>query len=289
MENAPAKLPENFFDDIAGDIQKVIPQNSVTAEALTRIVLTAMNRTPDLRACSKASITAVLFDIASIGLMPNTPRNHCWLIPYRIEGVLQATLQIGYLGFCELAYRTGEVKMIQADLVREGDSFVHEKNVNVPSVLKHSKRIGPGRKDAAILAAWASVELMSGGATIDVMDTDELAKIKRLANSRKESPAWKHFEDEMYKKCVVKRLLKLLQIGSMDTVRRAIEIDNKASNILPGIDVPAKSEHRLILKDAPAEGVTMVDELPPSQVSGGKPEETPSGEKVDPATGEFRW
>lgn len=284
-----ATVAPTYFDSRLDELRKILPPNTVTAEAVARVIITALNKTPKLRECSEESILGCLMDIGSLGLLPNTPHGFAWIIPYWNSQlrVNQATLQVGFKGFCELAFRTSEVKMIKGDVVRDGDVFEYRKGSNVEEFVSHTKRIGTGRKDAEVVAAWNSIELLSGGVSIEVMDADELAKIRKMASSRNkdqaESPAWKYFADEMYKKSAVKRNLKLLQIGNMDTVRRAIEIDNKASNLLPGIDVPAKSEHRLILKDAPVEGETIVEELPPAEKI------AQSSEKVDPATGEFKW
>ncbi len=266
MSNELAKLPENFFDDILPDVEKVIPADTIKGEALARVILTAINRTPDLRACSKGSIISCLFDIASLALMPNTPRQHCWLIPYRIEGVLQATLQLGYLGFCELAYRSNQVKMIQSDVVRDGDEFRYSKGVgDIKRFVEHVKQIGKGRNGREVLGAWASVEMINGGHSIEVADQDDLFKIRAMATKRQESPAWKFHEDQMFRKVVLKRLLKLLQIDNMSIVHKAIDIDNKVSGVLPpinGIDKPAPAEHKLVLTDALPEGATVLEPEP---------------------------
>src|ERR1700751_3975614 len=94
-ETQLAKLPETFFDDKLDEIAKVIPQNTITAEALARIMLTSMNRSPKLRQCTKGSIMECLFNCASLGLIPNTSNGHCYVIPYKD----QATLSVGFKGF----------------------------------------------------------------------------------------------------------------------------------------------------------------------------------------------
>lgn len=283
-------LPESYFDDKLPELKKVLPASGVTAEAIARVVITAMNKTPDLRACTPASIGACLMDICSLGLMPNTPRGHAWLIPYRIDGKLTATLQIGYLGFCDLAYRTNQVKMIQADVVRDGDTFRYAKGVgDVRRFVEHIKAIGKGRKEKEVLAAWAAIELVNGGYSIEVADQDELFKIKAMAAARnregKPSPAWKFFEDEMFKKTVLKRLLKLLQIDNMDIVHKAIDIDNRETGLLPGIDYPTKGEHKLIFKDEAKPGDTMVEPSDPGSTGGDELQK----EKKDPETGEYEF
>lgn len=230
-----------------GDLLKVLPDEKA-ALYFARIIVTALNKTPKIQECSTESILSAIFDLASLNLVPNSPIGHAYLIPY--GGV--CTVQIGYKGFAELAYRSGEVKMVQADVVRDGDEFKYLKGANVQQFVSHCKNLTKGRDGREVIAAWASVELLNGGVAIEVMESDELAKIERLANAKKESPAWKYFADEMRKKTAVKRLLKLLQISNMETVRAAIELDNKSSGVLPEINGNGKAhpvEHKLTFGD----------------------------------------
>jgi recombination protein RecT len=224
------KLPENFLDPVGEEIAKVIPQNTVTAAALTRIVITAVNKSPKLRECTQASILACTLDIAAVGLMPNTPQGFAWLIPYKNNdkgGVYECTLQIGYRGFVELSYRSGQVKIIQADVVREGDEFEHEKGTETR--LRHIKDVTPGRSQRALIAAWAIIELIGGGRNLEIMDAEELARIQKQAEKFKSSPAWQHWPDEQRKKTVLKRMLKILQIGSTPMIQKALEIEAKTA------------------------------------------------------------
>lgn len=266
-----------------GDLLKVLP-NEQAAQAFARIVITALNKTPRIKDCTNESILSCIFDLAAINLLPNSPHGHAYLIPYRIDGVTQCTVQIGYRGFAELAYRSSEVKMVQADVVRDGDEFKYKKGANIQQFVEHVKDVSKGRINREVLAAWASVELLNGGVAIEIMDTDELGRIERLANAKKDSPAWKQFGDEMRKKTAVKRLLKLLQISNMETVRAAIDIDNKASslNLLPGVETAAKSDHNVLIKDAADEGETILEEQEPVAV-----EEGHCGGDWDEVAGEF--
>lgn len=234
-----ATLPSNHFDDRLDEIRKVLPEGVMSAEALARVTLTAINKTPALRECSKASLLGCMLDLATIGLMPNTPQGFAYLIPY--GG--QATLQIGYKGYAELAYRSGQVKIIEADVVRDGDTFDYSKGTS--AFVKHTKQIGVGRSECNVLAAWARVELNNGGNTIEVLDADELKVIRRKADAKKPSPAWKEFHDEMAKKTALKRLLKVLQVGNMPQIAQAIEIDNKHSDFAPA----EPKQHRLIFDE----------------------------------------
>lgn len=262
-ESQLATLPADHFDGRLDEIVKVVPGgDKAMAQMLARVVLTALNKTPELRNCTPASILGCMFDLAAIGLVPNTPQQFAFLIPYGGK----CTLQIGYRGFCKLAYDSNQVKIIKAGVVREGDKFEYAKGT-ADCFVRHSEQLGRGRDKQPLIGAWASVELLNGGVTVEVMDADELDKIMKLSKS----PASKIWGDEFRKKSVVKRMLKLLQIGGMTMVHKAIEIDNKSP--LPEPPKP----HTITFEDS--EPAALTDEEP-------QPATIEEGER-DAATGEY--
>jgi len=238
MSGQLATLPANHFDGRLDEVRKALPEGTLKPETLARVMLTAINRAPALRECSEASLLGCMMDLATIALVPNTPMGHAFLIPYG----KQATLQIGYRGFAELAYRSGQVRIIKAGVVRDGDEVTFSIGTGEHAFVRHVPKLGKGRSEREVMGAWAAVEMMNGSTTVEVMDADELAKVERQANASKASPAWKNWGDEMRKKSVLKRLLKVLQIGSMETVAKAVEIDAKHSDFTP----PPPKEHRLM-------------------------------------------
>jgi recombination protein RecT len=216
MTQEVSTLKPEFLESRLSELAKVLPSRQA-AESFARICLTAINGSPAIRGCTKASILRCVFDLATINLAPNTPLGHAFLIPYGGE----LTVQIGYRGWCELCQRTGHVKTIQADVVREGDEFQFQKGKEL--VVIHSPSLGAKEK-RPVLGAYAYISLLNGGENAEWMDADELKRIEVLG---KNSPAWKNFGDEMRKKCPLKRMLKVMQIGNSPNVARAIEIENQ--------------------------------------------------------------
>jgi recombination protein RecT len=233
MSNELSTLPSGHFDNRLDELAKVMPcPDKEKASHFARMVLTALNKNPELLRTTPESRLACLFDIVAVGLEPNTPHGYAYLIPYGN----QCTLQIGYKGFCKLAYDTNQVKIIKAGVVREGDQFDYAKGTQ-ECFVKHTERLGRGRESRPLLGAWASIELINGGVGVEVMDADTLDKIMKLSRS----PASKTWADEFRKKSVVKRMLKLLQLSGMTTVHRAIEVDNKGLTPM----LPEKKAHSL--------------------------------------------
>ena len=100
------------------EIRRALPA-VITPERFTRMALSAINNTPELADCTPMSFIAALMNAAQLGMEPNTPLGQAYLIPYRNKGTLECQFQLGYKGLIDLAYRTGQIQIIQAQAVRE--------------------------------------------------------------------------------------------------------------------------------------------------------------------------
>ena len=112
---------KEYISVMSGEIAKALP-SVMTPERFTRIALSAVSNNDKLAACTPQSFLAAMMNAAQLGLEPNTPLGQAYLIPY--GGACQ--FQIGYKGLIDLAYRSGEVKMIDAQVVYENDEFFYE-------------------------------------------------------------------------------------------------------------------------------------------------------------------
>lgn len=97
---------------IVGDIQKLLttgelgralPGIGLTPERMARLSITALRTTPKLMKCDRISVLASVVQCATLGLEPNTPLGHAWILPYGSK----AQLVIGYKGYIALADRGG--------------------------------------------------------------------------------------------------------------------------------------------------------------------------------------
>ncbi len=157
---------------------------------------------------------------AQLGLEPNTPLGQAYLIPYKNKGVLECQFQIGYKGLIDLAYRSGEVEIIQAQVAFENDEFDYE--LGLDPKLKHK----PAKENRGKpIYYYAIFKTKSGGYGFEVMSFHDIklhAKKYSQSYSSEYSPWQKNF-DEMAKKTVLKRVLKYAPLKS-DFVR-AIAVD----------------------------------------------------------------
>lgn len=192
-------------------IENALPKHMV-ATAFLRVATTSIQQNSKLRACTGASLVGGIYQAASLGLMVDGVLGHAYLVPYKVKGVQVAQLQVGYRGYCDLAYRSGRVTAISAEVVYEGDDF--EYNVGTSSFLRHSKPLTGDRGDA--LGVFALAEMKSGHPVFRVVTQDEVhkhrshSKAYKYAESGKKDSPWHEHPDAMWEKTAIRMLSKVL-------------------------------------------------------------------------------
>ena len=206
----PQKTLRDYIKSMEGEIKKALP-SVLTPERFTRMMLSAVSHTPKLPECTPKSFLAAMMSAAQLGLEPNTPLGQAYLIPFKNKGVLEVQFQVGYKGLIDLAYRSGEVDIIQAQAVHEND--VWECEFGIEPKLKH---IPADTNRGEVVRYYAMFRTKTGGYGFEVMSVDDIkahaAKYSQSFNSSF-SP-WKTNFDAMAKKTVLKQCLKYAPMKS---------------------------------------------------------------------------
>lgn len=216
--SAPVKLTKSMsIPDMVRamepEIKKALP-SVLTPERFMRMAMSALNNTPQLRECSPMSFIAALLNAAQLGLEPNTPLGQAYLIPYKNKGVMECQFQLGYKGLINLAFRAGQMKMIQAHVVRERDEF--EFRYGLEPQLVHRPANGSPEERGEITYVYGVYTLVNGGCGFEVCSKSEIDSFaakysKAFASSY--SP-WTTSYEEMAKKTVIKRVLKYAPVSA---------------------------------------------------------------------------
>ena len=197
-----------------GEIAKALP-SVMTPERFTRIVTSAISTTPQLAQTTPQSFLGAMMTAAQLGLEPNTPLGQAYLLPYKNHGRLECQFQLGYKGLIDLAYRSGQVTIIQAHEVRENDEFSY--SFGLEPTLHHV----PARGDRGnVICYYAMFRTKDGGFGFEVMSREDVeAHARQYSKSYGNgySP-WSTNFDEMAKKTVLKKCLKYAPLKS-DFVR----------------------------------------------------------------------
>ncbi|MEE9356462.1 MAG: recombinase RecT [Methylococcaceae bacterium] len=195
---------KDLLDQSKGELAKALPKH-LTVDKLLRVALTTIRTNEALLMCNPLSLVGAIMQAAQLGLVPDGILGQAYLIPYKG----QAQFQVGYKGLIALAMRSGEVKSISAHVVFEKDLFDFEYGIN--EKLKHI----PSEKEerGGMRCVYAIAHFKGGGYAFDVMTKKEVAKT-RASSKCPNSPAWKEWEEEMWRKTVVKRLAKYLPLST---------------------------------------------------------------------------
>lgn len=211
---AEKKTMQAYIKAMEPAIKKALP-SVITPERFTRMVLSALSSTPKLAECSPQSFLAAMMTAAQLGVEPNTALGQAYLLPYRNHGNMECQFQLGYKGLIDLAYRSGEVSVIQAHTVYENDVFEYE--LGMDPKLRHV----PAKADRGeAVAYYAMFKTKDGGYGFEVMSVDDVQRhAQRYSKSYGSgSSPWRSNFDEMAKKTVLKRALKYAPLKS-DFVR----------------------------------------------------------------------
>jgi recombination protein RecT len=252
-KSAAVKTQRSMKDLIVsmeGQIAKALP-SVITPERFTRMVLTAMSTNKDLQLCTPNSFLGAMMQAAQLGVEPNTPLGQAYLIPYKNKGTLECQFQLGYKGMIDLAYRSGEVKDIQAHEVHENDTFEYE--LGLEPKLKHIPAMS---NRGAVIMYYAIFHTKDGGYGFNVMSVDDVQEhAKKYSKSYGSSfSPWKSNFDEMAKKTVLKRCLKYAPIKT--EFARSISADETikttiAADMAEQADETDYIDAEFVEKDAP--------------------------------------
>ena len=208
------KTMQSYIKAMEGEIKKALP-SVITPERFTRMVLSAISVNQQLASCTPQSFLGAMMSAAQLGLEPNTALGQAYILPYSNHGKLEAQFQLGYKGLIDLAYRSGEVEVVQSHIVYENDTF--ECEYGLEPKLTHV----PADKDRGEpIKVYAVFKTKSGGYGFEVMSMDDVRNhASKYSKSYGSSYSpWKTNFEEMAKKTVLKKVLKYAPLKS-DFVR----------------------------------------------------------------------
>lgn len=188
----------------SNQISKALP-SVLTPERFSRMVLTAITKTPKLAQCSPQSFIGAMLTAAQLGLEPNTPLGQAYLIPYGSE----CQFQVGYKGMIDLAYRSGEFQCIMSEIVYANDEFTFEYGLNANLV--HKPCMGDRGEMKWVYAIY---KLKDGGYSFVVKSIDDIIKHGQKYSKTYNKGPWQTSFEEMAKKTVIKQLLKYAPLKS---------------------------------------------------------------------------
>jgi recombination protein RecT len=212
-----ATLAEFVRSPYMMDQIKVALPKILTPERFLRVAHTALNKTPKLQQCTRASIAMSLLKCAELGLEPDGRCAH--LVPFKD----QCTVIIDYKGKVELAMRSGTVANIHADKICDNDVFKYNKGVVEEHIIDFRKERG------AAYAYYCLIRFKDGSEKAEVMTLAEVDAIRKRSKTPNDGP-WVTDYDEMGKKTVFHRASKWITLSPKFAKAQELEEEEMADN-----------------------------------------------------------
>lgn len=203
-----ATIQAGIEKELAENI-KAIPDGFNKQRFTLNCIAVIKSNLKDWNNIDPASITATFAKGAYLGL--DFFNGECYAIPY--GG--QASFQTDYKGEIKLAkkYSKNPIKDIYAKNVREGD-FFEESIENGKQTINFKPE---SFSNKPIIGTFAVVLFKDGSMMYETMSVEEIEGIRKAFSKAQNSKAWKDTPGEMYKKTVLRRLCKLIDLDFDNT------------------------------------------------------------------------
>lgn len=178
--------------------------------------MTVLQDTKGIEKVEPKSVARTMLKGAFLGL--DFFNRECYAIAY--GNTLQ--FQTDYKGEIKLAkkYSINPIKDIYAKLVREGDEFQEEIIDGKQTINFKPKAFNNGN----IIGAFAVALFKDGSMIYDTMSVEEMEHTRNKFSKMANGQAWKDSTGEMYKKTVLRRLCKLIELD-FDTIEQKQAFD----------------------------------------------------------------
>lgn len=171
------------------------------------------------------SLKNAILNVASIGLSLNPAERQAYLVPR--EG--QVCLDVGYIGFVDLATQSSSVKWVAAKLVHKNDEYLFQGMGKEP-LHKYASFGDRG----PVVGVYCIALTHDGQYLVEEMSLEDCHAIRNRTDiwKKKQAGPWATDEGEMMKKTVIKRAAKLWPKAPKDTrLFKAIEVVNQHEGI----------------------------------------------------------
>lgn len=192
------------------------------ADRLARVAL-SVSRQPQLASCTPLSILNCVMQSAQLGLEPVLGR--CYYVPYRVKGTQEAQFILGYQGLIELARRSGQLKMIYAEVVRRNDQFSYELGLHPD--LKHVP--APGER-GEMVGVYSVAHYKDGGYNFTYLTKHDIDRTRaRSASAKSGRSPWDTDEEAMWKKTAIRALRSVLPLQ----VEQTLQVEAEPGDMKP--------------------------------------------------------
>lgn len=217
----------------AGRIATLLPK-TMDKERFISLVIGQCSKNPKLMDCTQQSFMGAVLSAAQCGLEIGDVLGHAYLVPFYNgrSKCMEASLQVGYKGMIQLARRSGQISIIKACTVYEGDEF----QIQLGTAQQiHHVPCTDMKARGEVVGYYAFYRLKDGYVDFDYMSKDEILEhAKSYSSTYKDGrfiygTPWANNFDEMAKKTVLKKVLKYAPMATEAFI--AIDRDERISTV----------------------------------------------------------
>jgi recombination protein RecT len=242
------------LDKMLGQFAAVLPAH-IPVERFGRVVLTAVQTSPELLNVDRRSLWNACMKAAQDGLLPDGRLAALVVFKDKKRGPVAQYMPM-IAGIRQKVRNSGEVSTFDAYVVHEKDLFDYELGDD-PHIVHRPVRGDRGK----IIAAYSIALLKDGSRSREVMWIDEIEDVRKSSRYPDGGP-WVNWYGEMCKKTVARRHAKVLPMSS--------DIDD----LLRRDDEPEGGGTGSVIQPRPSRTLTdalnMVASLPPGEAGNGQ-------------------
>lgn len=268
-----ASSPEQIRDLVSGSKTLLaLVRDTIGMERFAEAAVQLL-RSPELQECTTESILGGLFKAAIFGFRVSPELGQCWLVPRKLRTGRKddqgkevyervAVFQIGYKGWQELSFRSGEVESFDMGVVYAADEFDFQQGSG--AYLRHKQSRGQNRGEKQWV--WASATMRSGRIVFAVTSIEDVERNRRFSETQytwneqsrrrefSDAPTgiWATHYDAMARRIPIRELC-TLKLPKSELMRQAIEADGGVTTLTAGgelqqVATGAEQEDQLALE-----------------------------------------
>lgn len=251
--------------------------NAVKAAFLQLQDVKTSDKKPVLEVCTKNSIASAVMKMVTQGL--SVAKSQCYFIPYGTDLVFQRS----YMGTVALAKRIANLKTITANVIYKNDEFEFEIDTETAlhRILKHKSslaNINPTKEN--IVGAYALLTFNDGSKHLEIMNLSQIEKAWEQGMQKGNGTPHKNFTDQMAKKTVINRALKIVINSSDDSeLMEETEIKEPSKSVADAKADILKNANKTPISFDTIDEATIVDEKTAEIIT-----EKPKSKSAEPIT-----
>ena len=211
------------IDEMRGTLAKMGPEfkkalpSHIDADKFGRVIMTAIQGNHDLLLTDRNSFFGAAMKAAQDGLLPDG--REAAFVTFNTKAGKMAVYMPMITGVLKKFRNSGECLSVSCHTVNENDDFDYWTD-ELGEHIKHTPKFGDR---GPLKLAYAVARTKDGGIYIEVMDENEINKVRSVSKAKDSGP-WASWTEEMWRKTVFRRLAKKLPMST--DLERTIERDN---------------------------------------------------------------